>query len=258
MEIADPRTGAIDIWIEDLARGVRTRLTSGKSTQDSPVWSPDGSQIVFTSDRNGHFDLFRKSSDGAGNDEPLLASDDSKGPTDWSADGRFIAFDRVGPKPGDRREVWAFSVPDRRAFPILQTVFNESSGRFSPDGHWLAYCSDNSGRSEVYVRPFPERGAAWRISVDGGTQPVWRSDGKELFYVSADRRLMAVPVTMGNGLELGRIEALFEIPLKSSASDIALFDVSAGVPRFLVNTPAERQTTPPVTVVVDWAASLAR
>ncbi|HSB35480.1 MAG TPA: protein kinase, partial [Thermoanaerobaculia bacterium] len=258
VEISDPRTGAIDIWVEDLSRSVRTRLTSGGFVQDSPVWSPDGSQIVFTSNRDGHFDLFRKSSDGTGSEERLLASDDSKSPTDWSADGRFVAFDRVGPKAGDRREVWALSVPDRRAFPILQTAFDEWGGRFSPDGHWLAYCSDNTGRSEVYVRPFPEAGAAWRVSVDGGTQPVWRSDGKELFYVSADRRLMAAPVKMGKGLELGRIEALFEIPLKSSASDIALFDVSAGAPRFLVNTPAERQAPPPVTVVVDWAASLSR
>ncbi len=266
VEITEPRSGDIDIWLGDLARGVLTRLTSGQFVHDSPVWSPDGAQIVFSSNRNGHFDLFRKSTDGAGVEEPLFTSSNDKSPTDWSADGRFIAFDVFGEraheqtssKRGGKHEVWIFSVAGGGATPVLQTAFNESSGRFSPDGRWLAYCSDNSGRSEVYVRSFPSPGAEWRVSVDGGTQPVWRPDGQELFYVGADRKLMATKTKIMSAVTHGAIESLFDIHLRSSASDIGLFDVAADGRRFLVNTPVERQTSSPVTVVVNWSAPLRR
>jgi eukaryotic-like serine/threonine-protein kinase len=258
VEIVDPRTGAIDIWIEDLARGVLTRLTAGERINDSPVWSPDGGQIVFAANKAGHSDLFRKTANGSGNDEPVLVSGDDKAPTDWSPDGRLIVFDRVGPGKRDRREVWILSMPNGQPSPILQTAFNEWGGRFSPDGRWLAYCSDNSGRSEVYVRAFPERGDGWRVSVNGGSQPVWRRDGQELFYVSADQRLMAVRTKDVSSLEPSAIENLFGIRMRSSASDIALYDVSADGRRFLVNSATEPQAPSPVTVVVDWPALLRR
>ena len=266
VEITDPRNGDIDVWLGDLARGILTRLTSGRFVHDSPVWSPDGTQIAFSSNRNGHFDLFRKRTDGTGEEEPLFTSSNDKVPTDWSADGRFIAFDLFGKsadpqadsRRGGKHEVWVFSTASGRATPVLKTAFNESSGRFSPDGRWLAYCSDNSGRSEVYVRSFPSPGAEWRVSVDGGTQPVWRPDGQELFFVGADHKLMAVKTKIMSAVAHAAIENLFDIRLRSSASDIGLFDVSADGRRFLVNTPVEQQTPSPVTVVVNWSAPLRR
>jgi Tol biopolymer transport system component len=266
VEVTNPRSGDIDIWLGDLARGVLTRLTSGQFVHDSPVWSPDGAQIVFSSNRSGHFDLFRKRTDFAGEEEPLFASDHDKVPTDWSADGRFIAFDLFGEgssppsssRRGGRHEVWILTVAAGSATPFLQTSFNESSARFSPDGRWLAYCSDNSGRSEVYVRSFPSPGAEWRVSVGGGTQPVWRPDGRELFYVGADDKLMAVKTKVMSDVAHGVIENLFDIRLRTSSSDIGLFDVAADGRRFLVNTPVEQLTSSPVTVVVNWSALVRR
>ena len=266
VEITDPRSGDIDIWLGDLARGLLTRLTSGHFVHDSPVWSPDGARIAYSSNPNGKFDLFRKRTDGAGEEEPLFTSTNDKVPTDWSSDGRFIAFDlfgeRAGQQAGSRRggkhEIWIFSVAGGSATPFLQTAFNESSGRFSPDGRWLAYCSDNSGRSEVYVRSFPSPGAEWRVSVGGGTQPVWRPDGGELFYVGADDHLMAVKTKVMSDVAHGVIENLFDIRLRTSSSDIGLFDVAADGRRFLVNTPVEQQTSSPVTVVVNWSALVRR
>jgi len=260
VEITDPRSGDIDIWLGDLARGLLTRLTSGHFVHDSPVWSPDGSQIAFSSNRNGHFDLFRKRTDGAGEEEPLFSSTNDKVPTDWSADGRLIAFDvfgeranqQAGSRRGGKHEIWILSVPDGGATPFLQTAFNESSGRFSPDGRWLAHCSDNSGRSEVYVRSFPLPGADWRVSVGGGTQPVWRPDGGELFYVGADDKLMAVKTKVMSPVAHAVIENLFDIRLRTSSSDIGLFDVGSDGRRFLVNTPVEQKTSSPVTIVVNW------
>lgn len=155
------------------------------------VWSPDGSRIVFNSRRKGHLDLYVRASSGVGAEEELLVDDLDKSPLDWSPDGRFVLFSVAASKTGS--DLWVLPLfGDRKPFPILQTALNESAGQFSPDGHWIAYASNESGRFEVYVAPFPGPGGKWQVSAAGGFFPRWRRDTREMFYLAPDNALMAV------------------------------------------------------------------
>src|SRR5207237_10906010 len=165
-----------------------------------PVWAPDRKRIVFTSNRGGHYDLYQKSANGAGEDELLFKSDQDKFPSGWSQDGRFLIFQSIDPKtPSD---MWVLPMEgDRKPLPFLRTEFNEAQAKFSPDGRWIAYTSFESGRPEIYVRPFLPPGSAggvsaggkWQISKSGGGLARWRGDSKELFYVE-NQRVMAVDI----------------------------------------------------------------
>src|SRR3990172_8928900 len=184
----DPQTGAQDVWLVDLSQGTTSRFTSNPAADFFPVWSPDGNRIVFSSTRvAGGNDLFRKMSSGAGEEELLLRSGATNVATDWSADGRFILYQALDPRTN--YDLWALPVEaDRKPIVLLQTAFSEGEGRLSPDGRWLAYTSDESGRPEVYVRAFLRPGGSQLISTSGGRQPMWRrKDGKELFYILPDR-----------------------------------------------------------------------
>jgi Tol biopolymer transport system component len=256
IEIRDPRTGTIDIWIGDVARGVTTRLTSGGAINDSPVWSPDGERLVFSSNRTGQFDLYEVPSRG-GAEQRLLTSTDGKAPTDWSSNGHDIAFHESGPSTGYKWEVWKMSVPDRTATPLLQKAANQTAARFSPDGAWVAYCSDESGSQEVYVQAAAGGGGKRQVSKGGGCPAAWRRDGKELFYLAPDNRIMAVPVLDDKSLSLGPAEALFTTRVDESASDIPLFDATADGRQFLVNTRTEGEDFP-LTVVVNWISAPGR
>jgi Tol biopolymer transport system component len=248
----DPQTGTFDIWLVDLAHSTLLRLTFGSSNQTHPVWSPDGGRIVFASDRSGASNLYQKSSSGAGSEELLLGSDTSKYVTDWSPDGRFIAYEKQDPRTG--LDLWLLPLfGDRKPIPFLQTEFNEGQGQFSPDGRWMAYVSDESGRREVYVQTFPASGGKWQISDSGGTYPRWRRDGKELFYIASDLKLMAVAVQTDSTLLAGRPQALFE-PRFFQA--MIPYTVSADSQRFLVNTPIEEDNSSSMTVVLNWMAAL--
>jgi Tol biopolymer transport system component len=181
--VATQRTvsGNSDVWLLDLARGLLSRFTFDAATEDDPVWSPDGSTILFSSTRNGRFDLYRKVSSGAGNEELLFKSEtEGKEGTDWSADGRFILFDQAASNGGT--DIWILPLfGDGKPYPLLQSPFTEYQGHFAPDGKWFAYTSNESGRDEVYVQSFPPSGGKWQVSTGGGAQPHWRRDGKELF-----------------------------------------------------------------------------
>ena len=163
-----------------------------------PVWSPDGARIVFASARGTPPNLYQKASIGGGGDELLLKSTSNNQPTDWSSDGQFIVYARMDPTT--QWDLWLLPMSggqDRKPVPLLQTEFNEHLGRVSPDGRWIAYVSDESGSNEVYVRPFRGPGPKRRISANGGSEPKWRGDGKELFYLAADGSVIAVGVRAG-------------------------------------------------------------
>ncbi len=250
--------GGSDIWVLELARGTPTRFTFDPAVEISPIWSPDGTRIVFSSDREGPMNLYQKAASGAGNDELLLKSDDLKAAVDWSADGRLILYQDVGPKT--TFDLWVLPLSgDRKPYPFLQTDFAEQQGRFSADGKWVAYTSNESGTSQVYVRSFLSSGGKWQISTNGGAQPQWRRDGRELFYISADRKLMAVDVR-GNGstFNVGVPKALFDLLIQTPGlpgprnSYVAAGDGQ----RFLVVSVPEERLTTPTTVVMNWTAGL--
>ncbi len=221
-------------------------------------WSPDGQRIVFFSSRAGQYDLYRKDAGGAGQDEQLLASRLSKFPTDWSRDGRFLLYTESGSKNGF--DLWTLTGPggrDPKPVPFLQTPFDETQGQFSPDGLWIAYASDESGRYEVYVRPFPPGAGKWKISIRGGQCPRWRHDGKELFYLSPERKLMAAPVKASQpSFEAAAPQELFDtrIPSFNPGFNQFPYAVSADGKRFLVHTSLGDAAETPLTVVVNWLA----
>ena len=242
---------AQDIWVLDLLRGVTSRLTFDPAIDNLPIWSPDGQRILFPSNRKGSFDLYIKAASGAGQEEPLIKMGTPTGwATDWSRDGRFILYQIPGAKTG--QDLWiAPQFGDRKPFPYLQTQFNEQAGAFSPDGRWIAYVSDESGRNEIYVQAFPLSGEKHEISSGGGSEPYWRKDGTELFYLAADRNLMAVPVKLGTTITPGTPKALFPVPLSEQQHSYA---VTGDGQRFLVSRLAGEM--PPITVVLNWEAGL--
>ena len=253
----DENKPTFNIWLVDLERdGAAMRLTFGSSSAGMPVWSPDGSRIAFASNRSGVPNLYQKLSSGAGSEDEVLSSDKITVTNDWSADGRYLLYQQASEESG--MDLWVLPIADGGA-PIayLQTEFGEISGRFSPDGRWVAYASGEAGRIEVYVRSFPESGAKWQVSTAGGVEPRWRKDGKELFYVRAGK-LMAVDVknTSGN-LEFGVPKPLFELPNGSSPTG-GSYDVSHDGQRFLVNTPLDKAPPSPLIVVTNWLADVKR
>jgi len=260
VSLFEPPRRTRDIWLFDITRDLRTRFTFDPAEEWSSVWSPDGNRIVFSSRRKEHFDLYQKASSGSGAEEALLVDSRDKFPVDWSPDGRFILFG-VGDS-GATGDIWVLPLfGDRKPFPFLQTPFGENPGRFSPDSRWIAYESDESGRREVYVAPFQGRsetpGSKWQISTTGGTQPRWRRDGKEIFYLAPDKRLMAAEVNgQGSAFEKGAVRSLFATRAPSTINPRSAYDVSPDGQRFLVNTLAEEDAAAPITLVVNWPALL--
>ncbi len=254
VNVIDPQSGRPDIWLYEVARNRRTRFTFDPAQERLLAWSPDGSSIAFSSNRKGHFDIYQKASSGAGNEELLLESNFDKQPTSWSRDGRFLLYWTIDPKT--QADIWILPLSgDRTPFPFLNTEFNEGNGQFSPDGRWIAYFSTESGRVELYVAPFPGPGGKRQISTSGATVPArWRGDGKEIFYLAPDNKLMAAEVNgQGATLEVGAVRALFEVRRGGPGS---VYDVTGDGQRFLVNTAVEQKTSSPITLVVNWTADL--
>jgi len=246
--------GRGDLWLYDFARRTPTRFTFDPARDFASVWSPDDSRIVFCSVRKGPADIYQKILDGTGGVEALLASDAYKIPNDWSPDGRFIAFQMVDPTAKTRLDLWLFSVSDRKATLFLQTESNERSARFSPDGRWMAYVSDESGKDEVYVQPFPGTGRRWQVSTAGGRHPTWRGDGRDLVYLEPPNKLMAVEVRTEAAFAAGMPKLLFEPRMKPLVQ--RQFDVSSDGNRFLINLALEEGASAPVTLVQNWTAGL--
>jgi Tol biopolymer transport system component len=198
-----------DIWVIDIGRSLRSRLTVEPGTNGWPVWSPDGKRIVFESWRPGKVFLRQRYIDGTAADESLLEGAGFLRPSSWSSDGRFIAYTSLGSFPF-KSDIWALPLfGDRKPFPLIQSAFTENSGVFSPDGRWIAFVSDEAGQPNVYVQGFPVAGRKYPISKDGGSDPVWRSDGRELFYLGADRTLMAARINAASQFDAGVPQALF-------------------------------------------------
>jgi len=245
--------GHRDIWITDLARATPSQFTFDPAYDRNAVWSPDASRIVFSSNREGTFNLYLKPASGAGGEELLLKTDMFKRPTDWSRDGQFILYETQEQKTG--WDLWVLPLfGDRKPFPFVQTEAQELNGHFSPDGHWIAYTSNEAGgTNQVYVRGFPA-GGKWQISRDGGQQPRWSRDGKELFYVSADTKLMVVPVKADpSKFEPGVPRVLFDMHTRINLDN---FDVSGDGQKFLINKMVEEAAGSPATVVLNWTADL--
>jgi len=240
-----------DVWIEDLDRGSRTRFTFLPGVSRFPIWSPDGSSLVFSHGIPGAANLYRKSVNGEGKEELIGKLGVNGFPMDWSPDGKWIVYRPVGETTGS--DLWLFPMfGEHKPVPYLVTSAEERQSRFSPDGRWLAYTSNESGQDQVYVQAVPITGAKWQVSATGGVWPSWRRDGKELFYASADRKMMVVPVKIGANFEAGTPQALFD--LGPVASD---FTATADGQRFLVNMPAGVEiSTPPLTVMLNWQAGL--
>ena len=248
--------GKTDIWLLDLVRDARMRFTTFQAANNAnPTWSPDGSRMVFMSNREGpFFDLYVKASSGAGGEELLLKSSDSKLATDWSSDGRFILYQAQHPKTG--WDIWVLPLEgDRTPVPVLQTEFNELLAQFSPDGRWIVYQSDESAQNEIYVQGFPKSSGKFQVSTSGGSLPRWRRDGTELFYLSPDRKMMAVEAkATATTFETGRPHELFQTRVALFLSVAPTYDVTADGQRFLIQTmPDDAEGASPITVVMNWA-----
>jgi eukaryotic-like serine/threonine-protein kinase len=249
-------SGALSVWLMDLARGAVSRFTFANGLQTMPVWSPDGSRIAFSSAVHAHNDLYWKDANGLGKEEPLLETSYTKWPTDWSRDGRFILYEEVDPKT--KSDLWVLPLfGDHKPVVFLKTPFKEQQAVFSPDGHWIAYSSDESGRSEVYVQPFSwgasAAGSKWQISTGGGDLPAWRRDGKELFFRAADQHLMAVAIASGPNFQAGTPQVLFEL---SGQADFPfpIYCVRADGQQVLLSTPLG-DARQPVNVCLNWLAA---
>jgi Tol biopolymer transport system component/predicted Ser/Thr protein kinase len=260
--------GEREIWLMELDRGVSSRLTLPTSAELFPVWSPDGSRIAFgRSPGMGRADLYARPSTGAGDAEPLLSNTSRKVPTDWSRDGRFLLYGNSGPLYGvgggdSNSELWSLPLfGDRKPFPVVQVPYNVTQGAFSPDGRWVAYSSEESGRQEVYVQSFPTAVVKRRISADGGFQPRWRGDGKEIFFLAPDGRLLAAAVTAataGSSFDVSSPVALFrpETAAMDASGEAMQYAVSSDGRRFLFSSPVQDLKAQPITVVLDWTADL--
>ena len=262
--VARRDSSAGDIWIFDLARGSSSRFTFDAAIDTAPVWSPEGSRIVFSSNRGGTFDLFVKNAGGAGPEESLFASDQAKLADDWSRDGRFLLYRAEDTKTG--WDVWILPLDGAgKPRPLVQTPFREIQGRFSPDGRWFAYVSNETGRDEVYVQSFPEAGGKWQISTTGGVQPRWRQDGREMYFHSPANDVMAVdinatpPATFAAGVPR---RLLSSILLATRLTDRNSWDMAPDGRRFVINSTevqaAQATGQVSLTVVVNWLAGTDR
>ena len=254
----DSETRTPDIWLFDTVRGAETRLTTDVGSDIRPQWSPDGSRMVFTSNRTGHWEIYEKVVAGI-EPEVMLANDSPashKWVTDWTPDSRHFVF--VTPSAGARWDLWLFPRGDGKSRPLLHEPFTETQGAVSPRGDWIAYTSDETGNLDVYVQFFPSGGDKRRISVNGGWDPRWSADGAELFFLSLDGKLMVVRVKAESNLSPGLPQELFDVSVPVAESPFpSNYVVSEDGRRFLINTVSPQATSSPITVVLNGVHELA-
>jgi len=255
-----------DIWLLDLTHGTMSRFTVDPAIDSSPVWAPDESRLAFRSLRRGESDLFQKAVNSTADEEPLLLTALNKTPLSWSSGGQFLLYSVDDPKT--RSDLWALPLSgDPTPFSVVATVSDDIQGQFSPDGHWVAYASNETGRYEVYVQSFRGAGGKWPVSTGGGTMPRWRHDGQELFFVASDNRMMAAPIRVGRSLqtlEPGPPVFLFQTRLTTGnlgAPGGSLSRAQYAVApdgRFLLDVSTDDAITAPITVVLNWAVDRKR
>jgi serine/threonine protein kinase/Tol biopolymer transport system component len=248
----NPNGRMFGIWTRDLRTGAVSRLTLDDSLNQVPIWSPDGKKVVFTSNRNRFNRLYWKNGNGSGAEEQIVDLGAIQEVCwDWSRDGKFLLVRKD-------RELWAISLKEMKAMPYLQGKGAIRNGQFSPDGKWVAYASNESGMWEVYVSPFPEANSKWQVSRGGGEEPRWRSDGKELFYLSSARKLMTVEVKLSSSLEARDPVELFQTRSRQriSSQDVFTYSVGEDGQRFLVNTIIDEPNAAPLSIALNWAEEM--
>lgn len=258
VDIDDPQSSNTDVWVIETGHASRSRLTFDPGQDEAPLWSEDGKRILWLSDRGGKNAFYEKTSDGASNQEFRTPSDGKEftfasAPSDWSSDGRFLLYTDL--QEGDVLHLWLLPMSgERKPFRFLQARYADVQGQFSPDGHWVAYSSNESGRWQVYVAPFPGPGGTYQVSTTGGQEPRWRRDGRELFFLSLDRKLMAVPVRTGSKFQFQSPVPLFGTRAHEpiTAEEFFTYDVSADGQRFLINTNVEQHESRPVDIILNW------
>ncbi|HYJ33896.1 MAG TPA: protein kinase [Candidatus Binatia bacterium] len=247
--------GSASIWTIDLSRNLGSRFTFTTTDADNPVWSPDGSRIAFSVDRSAFADLYLKPFGGTGADSLLVRHDEADVPCSWSSSGDWLFhFTRSSERPNWDAE--ALSMRDRRSVPVAASPFHEFQPALSPDGTLVAYGSTESGGAEVYVQAFPGPGGKWRVSNAAGAEPRWRGDGRELFYLGDDRRLMSITVTPGTPPKFSLPQPLFTAPVSPDQQTRNRYDVSRDGQRFLIVQTANQAAVGPTTVVLDWLGML--
>lgn len=255
--IVDAQGGAPpNIWMLETARaGVRSRFSFDPAPERTPVWSPDGSRVVFTSGRSGQWNMYTKSFSGSGTEELLFASNETAFATDWSRDGKWLLFQKGGDLQVNNSDIWALPITgERKPVPVVKSDFAEAAAVFSPDGRWIAYHSDESGRQEIYVAPFPGPGRKWQVSVAGGTRARWTRNGKQILYLDPNDRLTVTDVkTTATDFQVGHTTSLFDIRASRPGT---VYDLSADGQRVLVNTFAVALSADPMTMVINWQEEL--
>jgi len=242
----------IDVWVFDPARDAATRLTFDPALDQTPVWSPDGQRVMISSNRSLIFHLYVKNADGSGSEEDLANFGAFlSNPWDWSRDGKYVLI-RKG------TELWYLTLPEGVSKPLIQANWTVRSAQFSPNGRWMAYASNETGSMEIYVSPFPEGSGKWQISRGGGQEPRWRRDGKELFFLSPDGKIMAVPVESSTSFQAGAPAALFQTHRRQpmSSQDLFSYDVSPDGQRFLIATQLDEGNAAPLSVLLNWASAM--
>ena len=244
----------VNIWIHELNNGATARFTFSRAADQIAIWSPDGKWVTFGSNRKFHFVLYKKNSDGSGTEQEIAdLGAEQQAVWDWSRDGKYLLVMK-------NRELWYLAAPNWEAKPFLQVKGTIRNAQFSPDGKWVAYASNEAGPWQVYVSPFPSANSKWQVSTDGGEQPRWRRDGKELFYLSGGSKLVAVPVKTGNTFEVGPAVGLFQMHARQRASvmDAFLYDVSADGQKFLINTRVNEPSAASLSIILNWASEMER
>jgi len=254
VSIRNRRSDKSDIWVRDLGRGVTSRLTFDDADHRAPLWSPDGSEIVFSSDAKGTQSLYAKNASGTGTERELWSCEERLSASDWSRDGRFIAVNRLSKK--NSWDIWIFPTDGKtKPFEFVKGRFIEVFPVFSPDGRYVAYMSTETNRAEIYVQQFPGPGGKWQVSADGGTEPHWSGDGRTLYFRSPDSKLMAAPVRTVPAFSAGVPRALFPIQVQAGARRNGML-VSSDGQKFLFLSPLGREGIAPMTVILHWPAAL--
>jgi len=250
----DVQSHLFDTWLYEINGGRSSRFTFDLANDVAPFWSPHDDSVVFSSDRNGKFDLYIKSANGTGTEQVLVKSDDGKFVTDWSPDGTYLTYTSFG-NPKTKADVWLLPITGNRTpVPFLQTEFNEGGGSFSPDGKWIAYISDESGKNEVYVRALDGTAGKWGISISGGNNPRWSRDGKTIFFQSAGKAMGAAVRVAQSAIVVDSVHTFFDFESRGISGGIQ--DVSGDGQKFLFMVTELHQTSPPITLVLNWNQEL--